>query len=328
MSPRSMKRLRRLRATPLLRGLVRETRLGADDLVWPLFVGEGLGERLAIESLPGQYRHSLDSLLRACEEAVAVGVRAACLFGVPLAKDAQGTGGWREDGVVQQALRALRSRGFPLVLTADTCLCQYTDTGHCGVVHDGRVDNDLTLPVLARTAVAQVEAGADLVVPSDMMDGRVAVIRRALDEAGHAQAGILAHAVKYASAYYGPFRAAVDSAPAFGDRRTHQMDPANVREALRSARRDVEEGADIVMVKPALAYLDVVRAVREAVDVPVAAYAVSGEYAMIEAAGRDGLVDRDAVMMESLLSMKRAGASMIFTYHAVDAARRLRQETA
>ena len=323
MSPSPL-RLRRLRGSPLLRDLVRETSLQPSHLVWPVFVADGLQGSEEIASLPGQRRHGIDSLLAACEDAVDAGVRAACLFGVPASKDERGTQAWAEDGIVQRALRALSDRGFPLLLTADACLCQYTSHGHCGVVVGDRIDNDETVPLLARVAVSQAEAGASVIVPSDMMDGRVAAMRAALDAAGRTDVAILAHSVKYASAWYGPFRSAVDSAPAFGDRRTHQMDPANVREAVRSARRDVAEGADMVMVKPGLAYLDVVRAVREAVDVPVAAYAVSGEYAMIEAAARNGWIARDAVLLETLLGFRRAGADAILTYHAVDAARLLR----
>jgi porphobilinogen synthase len=319
----SATRLRRLRGSPLLREIFRETAIQASDLCWPVFVAEGLAGPEEIPSLPGQSRHSIDSMLGACEAAAEAGVRSVCLFGVPRAKTEDAAAAWREDGIVQQALRALRSRGFPLVLMADTCLCQYTANGHCGLVRDGIVDDDATVPVLARVAASQAAAGADVVVPSDMMDGRVAAMRESLDAQGLGRTAILSHAVKYASAYYGPFREAASSAPAFGDRRTHQMDPGNVREAVRSARRDVAEGADAVLVKPALAYLDVVRAVRESVDVPVAAYAVSGEYAMIEAAGRAGWIDRDAVLLETLLGMRRAGASLVLTYHAIDAARLL-----
>lgn len=317
-------RLRRLRGSSLLRELVRETSLNASDLVWPVFVADGSAGPQEIASLPGQHRHDIDSLLRACEAASRDGVKAVCVFGVPDAKDEVGSQAYSENGIVQRALRALRERGFPLLLTADACLCQYTSHGHCGVVKGDCIDNDATLPLLARVAVSQAAAGAEVIVPSDMMDGRVAAMRQALDDAGHGNAAILAHAVKYASAWYGPFRSAVDSAPAFGDRRTHQMDPGNVREAVRSARRDVAEGADMVMVKPGLPYLDVVRAVREAVDVPVAAYAVSGEYAMIESAARAGLIARDAVLLETLTSYRRAGADVILTYHAPEAARLLR----
>ena len=314
-------RHRRLRENAVLRELVRETELRPQDLVWPLFVAEGLEGREEIASMPGQHRHGLDSLLRAAEQAVDAGVRSLILFGVPERKDAEGSGAWAEDGIVQQALRALRDRGFPLLLMTDVCLCEYTDHGHCGLLDGERILNDATLPLLARAAVSHAEAGADLVAPSDMMDFRVGALRAALDEAGHERVPILSYAVKYASAYYGPFRDAAGSAPAFGDRRSHQMDPGNRREALREAAADVAEGADLVMVKPALAYLDVLADVRAAVDVPVAAYNVSGEYAMIEAAARQGWIDRERVLLETLTAMKRAGADLILTYHAVDAAR-------
>jgi len=316
-------RPRRLRGSATLRRLVRETTLDASDLAWPLFVAEGLSGRQEIAAMPGQFRHGLDSLLSACEDAVTAGVGSVILFGIPARKDAEGSESWREDGVVQQAVRALKDRGFPLVVMTDVCLCEYTDHGHCGLVRDGRVENDPTLPLLARAAVSHAAAGADVVAPSDMMDGRVAALREALDAAGHGETPILSYAVKYASAYYGPFREAAGSTPAFGDRRTHQMDPANRREALREALLDVAEGADAIMVKPALPYLDVLREVRDAVQVPVAAYNVSGEYAMIEAAGARGWIDRDAVMLETLTAIRRAGADLVLTYHAVDAARLL-----
>ncbi len=321
--PARSHRPRRLRENPLLRELVSETRLDAADLVWPLFVSEGLKGREEISSMPGQHRHGLDSLLEACDEAVSTGLRSVILFGIPQSKDAEGSEAWAENGITQQAVRALKERGFPLVVMTDVCLCEYTDHGHCGLLDGTRILNDETLPLLARAAVSHAEAGADVVAPSDMMDFRVAAIRDALDEAGHELTPVMSYAVKYASAYYGPFRDAAQSAPAFGDRRSHQMDPANRLEALREALTDVEEGADMVMVKPALAYLDVLREVRDAVEVPVAAYAVSGEYAMIEAAAAKGWVDRDRIIMETLLSMKRAGADSILTYHAVDALRLL-----
>lgn len=320
-----IERLRRLRRTAALRRLVAETTLSPSNLCWPLFVAEGLAGSAPIPSLPGQSRHGMDSLMTACEHAVASGVAAVLLFGIPASKDATGSAAHREDGVVQKAVRALKDRGFPLVVMTDVCLCQYTDHGHCGLLSGGIVDNDATLPVLARVAGSHAAAGADIVAPSDMMDGRVAAIRRALDETGHADTAILSYAVKYSSAYYGPFRDAAGSSPSFGDRRTHQMDPANRREALRAARRDLAEGADIVMVKPALAYLDIVREIRDHVDVPVAAYAVSGEYAMIEAAAAAGWIARDAVLLETLLGMRRAGADIIVAYHAVLAARLLRE---
>ena len=318
-----LRRLRRLRASPALRTLVRETSLHASALVQPLFVKDGLSGREAIDALPGQHRLGLDELVRASEACAEAGIGGVLLFGLPASKDATGSQAWAEGGIVQSALRALKERALPLVVIADVCLCQYTDHGHCGVLAGGSVDNDATLPLLARTASSLAAAGADVVAPSDMMDGRVAAMRRALDGAGQAGTAILSYAVKYASAYYGPFRDAAGSAPVQGDRRTHQMDPANRREALRAALRDVDEGADAVMVKPALAYLDIVREVRDAVDVPVAAYAVSGEYAMIEAAARAGWIRRDELLLETLLGMRRAGADVIVTYHALDAARLL-----
>jgi porphobilinogen synthase len=314
-------RPRRLRRDDRIRDLVRETHVRADDLIYPLFVQETSNEPEPIAAMPGQTRHTVDSLLGAAEEAVEAGIEAVMLFGVPQSKDEQGSGAWDEDGVVQRALRALAGRGFPLTLIADVCLCEYTSHGHCGAIRDGDVDNDATLPLLARTAVSQARAGAHVVAPSDMMDGRVTVIRDELDEQGFDGVAVLSYAVKYASAFYGPFREAAGSAPRFGDRRSYQMDPPNVREGVREALADVEEGADVVMVKPALSYLDVIRAVREATRVPVAAYNVSGEYAMIELAAREGVLERRRVVEEVLVSIKRAGADLILTYHAVEAAR-------
>ncbi|RJO71068.1 MAG: porphobilinogen synthase [Myxococcales bacterium] len=313
-------RPRRLRDASLVRSMVRETRLSLDQLVYPLFVAEGKNVREPIASMPGQFRLSLDKLLIEAERMATLGVPALMLFGIPAAKDPQGSGAYADDGVVQQAMRALREAKLPLVVIGDVCLCEYTSHGHCGLIADNRIDNDATLDLLARTAVSQARAGADIIAPSDMMDGRVRAIRAALDAAGFVHTPIMSYAVKYASAFYGPFRDAAGSAPAFGDRRTHQMDPANGREALREAALDVEEGADIVMVKPALAYLDVIRAVRERVDVPVAAYAVSGEYAMIEAAAANGWLDRDRMIYECLTAVARAGADVILTYHAPRAA--------
>jgi porphobilinogen synthase len=308
-------RLRRFRRTAPLRGLVRETRLSLDQFVMPLFVAS---ELLRNEALPGMARFDLDGLLREVEGLASSGVRAVMLFGVPSEKDEEATGAWDEDGVVQQALRALRPRFPELVLATDVCLCEYTSHGHCGVVVDGEVSNDRSLEVLARTAVSHVEAGADVVAPSDMMDGRVAAIREALDEHGFESTPILAYSAKYASAFYGPFREAADSTPAFGDRRGYQMDPANVREALRECELDVEEGADAIMIKPALPYLDVIRAVREAFDVPVAAYNVSGEYAMVKAAARAGWLDERAAALEALTAIRRAGADLIVSYWTKD----------
>jgi porphobilinogen synthase len=303
--------------------MVRETELSSSDLVYPLFIVGGDGVREPIASLPGQHRLSVDEALREAERAVRLQVPAVLLFGIPEAKDAEGTGAWNASGPVPAALRALR-REFPdLLAIADVCLCEYTDHGHCGLIEGGEVHNDRTLPLLARAAVAYAEAGADIVAPSDMMDGRVGAIRAALDEAGFAGTAVMSYAVKYASAFYGPFREAAGSAPQFGDRRGYQMDPANVREGRREALLDVAEGADIVMVKPALAYLDVIREVRAAVDVPIAAYSVSGEYAMVKAAAANGWIDEERVVHEMLLGMKRAGADIILTYHALEVAERL-----
>jgi porphobilinogen synthase len=299
-------RLRRLRRTPGLRGLVRETRLHLDDFVMPLFVAP---EPLENPALPALGRHSLETLPREVEELVEAGVRCLILFGLPESKDEEATGAWEDDGIVQRALRDLRPRFPELVLITDVCLCEYTSHGHCGVVRDGEVDNDESLELLVRTAVSHVEAGADVVAPSDMMDGRVAAIREALP-----QTPILSYAAKYASAFYGPFREAADSAPSFGDRRGYQMDPANVSEALRECELDLAEGADAIMVKPALPYLDVLRAVRERFDVPVGAYNVSGEYALIKAAAAAGHLDERGAALESLTAIKRAGADLVVSY--------------
>jgi porphobilinogen synthase len=299
-------RLRRLRRTPGLRDLVRETRLHLDDFVMPLFVAP---EALANPALPALGRHSLEALPREVEELAEAGVRSLILFGLPESKDEEATGAWEDDGIVQRALRDLRPRFPELVLVTDVCLCEYTSHGHCGVVRDGEVDNDESLELLVRTAVSHVEAGADVVAPSDMMDGRVAAIREALP-----QTPILSYAAKYASAFYGPFREAADSAPSFGDRRGYQMDPANVREALRECELDLAEGADAIMVKPALPYLDVLRAVRERFDAPIGAYNVSGEYALIKAAAAAGHLDERAAALESLTAIKRAGADLVVTY--------------
>ena len=310
-------RLRRFRRSGPLRGLVRETRLSLDQFVMPLFVAP---DSLRNEALPGMSRHSVDDILGEVEELVRLGVQAVILFGVPEEKDEQATGAWEDDGIVQRALRALRPRFPELVLMTDVCLCEYTSHGHCGVIVDGEVHNDQSLELLARTAVSHAEAGADVVGPSDMMDGRVAAIRDALDDHGFESTPILAYSAKYASAFYGPFREAADSTPSFGDRRGYQMDPANVREALRECELDLEEGADALMVKPALPYLDVIRAVREAFDVPVAAYNVSGEYAMVKAAAQNGWLDERQAALESLTAIKRAGADLILSYWTKDLA--------
>jgi porphobilinogen synthase len=315
-------RPRRLRRTERLRAMVRETTLTPAHLVYPLFVAPGKGLKREIASLPGCFHFSVDEVAREAEAVEKLGIGGVILFGLPSAKDPVGSEGYADDGVVQQAVRAIRAACRDLIVMTDVCLCEYTSHGHCGVVEGGEVKNDSTLALLAKMALSHAKAGAHVVAPSDMMDGRVGAIRRALDEAGFADISILSYAAKYASAFYGPFREAADSAPQFGDRRGYQMDPANVREALKEVRLDVEEGADIVMVKPALPYLDVVRAVAEASDRPVAAYNVSGEYAMVKAAAARGWVDEKRLTNEILTSIRRAGADVILTYHAKDFARR------
>ena len=318
MSTFPVTRLRRLRRTGALRSLVRETRLDLADFVFPVFVAP---EPLRNEALPEFSRLTVEELAAEAEECARLGVPALLIFGIPEEKDERGSGAWDDDGIVQRALRAVRERAPQLVLITDVCLCEYTSHGHCGVLEGEEVANDDTLELLARTAVSHVEAGADAVAPSDMMDGRVAALRSALDEAGRESTPILSYAAKYASAFYGPFREAAGSAPAFGDRRGYQMDPANVREALRECELDVREGADALMVKPALPNLDVIRAVRERFDLPVAAYNVSGEYAMIKAAGAAGWMDEQAAALESLTAIKRAGADIIVSYWAKELAR-------
>jgi porphobilinogen synthase len=318
-------RLRRLRRTGALRGLVRETRLAPSDFVYPMFVAHGADRREPIEAMPGIDRLSIAHAVAEAGEALALGIPAVLLFGLPAAKDEEGSGAWDEEGVVQLATRAIKKAHPELLVTCDLCLCEYTSHGHCGVLRagpDGReVDNDATLKLLARTAVSQARAGADIIAPSDMMDGRVGAIRSALDEEGFAQTPIMAYSAKFASAFYGPFREAADSTPAHGDRRGYQMDPANGSEALREARLDVEEGADILMVKPALPYLDLVRRIKEDTGMPLAAYNVSGEYAMLEAAAARGWLDRRAAVLETLTSIRRAGADVVITYHAKEAAK-------
>jgi porphobilinogen synthase len=301
-----------------LRGLVRETRLSLDDFVMPLFIGP---TAFANDELPGLARHSVESVVHEADELVALGVKAVILFGIPDEKDEEGSGAYDDDGVVQRALLALRARHEELVLITDVCLCEYTSHGHCGVLDGDSVDNDATLDLLARTAVSHAEAGADAVAPSDMMDGRVAAIREALDDNDFAATPIVAYAAKYASAFYGPFREAAESTPAFGDRRGYQMDPANVREALRECELDVDEGADMLIVKPALPCLDVIRAVREEFDLPLAAYNVSGEYAMVKAAASKGLLDERQAALESLIAVKRAGADVVISYWTKELAR-------
>ncbi len=314
-------RLRRLRRSARIRGMVRETRLHPEDFVYPLFVVPGVGVKEEIPAMPGVHHWSVDRVGEEVSRAVELGVGAVILFGIPERKDDWASEAYNDAGTVQRAVAALKDRFPDLVVMTDVCLCQYTSHGHCGLIRDGVVDNDATLDLLAQTAVSHARAGADVVAPSDMMDGRVGAIRNALDENGFPHVAILSYAAKYASAYYGPFREAAHSAPAFGDRRTYQMDPGNAREALREVALDLEEGADLVMVKPALAYLDVIKRVRESFPVPVAAYNVSGEYSMIKAAAQRGWLDERQVTLETLLAIKRAGADLILTYHACEAAR-------
>jgi porphobilinogen synthase len=315
-------RLRRLRRTPVLRDLVRETRLDPADFVLPLYIEDGLEGRRPLPTMPGVDRLSISAAVQEAGEAVALGIPAVVLFGIPGHKDEEGSGAWDDEGIVQLATRAIKQAHPELLVVADLCLCEYTSHGHCGALRaDGAVDNDASLELLARTAISQARAGADIIAPSDMMDGRVGAIRGALDEDGLSDTPILAYSAKFASAFYGPFRDAVDSAPAFGDRRGYQMDPANGDEALREVLLDVEEGADMVMVKPALPYLDVVRRVKEATRLPLVAFNVSGEYAMVKAAAAAGYLDERAVVLESLTSIRRAGADIVITYHAKDAAR-------
>jgi len=314
-------RLRRLRATPVLRDLVRETRLDAADLVLPLFVQSGCSARTAIASMPGVERLSISTAVEEAGEAAARGLSAILLFGIPEDKDAEGAGAYDDEGIVQLATRAIKEAHPDLLVMTDVCLCEYTDHGHCGLIGaDGGVENDASVELIARTAVSHARAGADVVAPSDMMDGRIGAVRQALDDVGFSAMPIVAYSAKFASAFYGPFREAAESTPAFGDRRAYQMDPANGDEALREALLDVQEGADVVMVKPALAYLDVIRRVKDATKLPVAAYNVSGEYAMVKAAAAAGALDERAAVLEILTSIRRAGADIIITYHAKDAA--------
>lgn len=318
-------RLRRLRRTETLRRMVRETHITPSDLILPFFVVHGRGVRRPVGSMPGVYQLSVDELVRDVREAAGLGIPAVLLFGLPATKDAYGTEAYARDGIVQQAIRAIKDATPELVVIGDVCLCEYTSHGHCGVVENGEVLNDPTLELLGKMALAQAEAGAEIVAPSDMMDGRVGFLRRALDEHGHAGTSIMAYAAKFASAFYGPFREAADSAPQFGDRRSYQMDPANAREAMREIETDIAEGADLVMVKPALAYLDLLRRARERFDLPLAAYNVSGEYAMVKAAVANGWLDEQRVVLEILTGIKRAGADLIITYFAKDVCRWLGQ---
>ena len=314
--------MRRLRRTPVLRDLVRETRLAPEDFVLPLFVEAGLDGGAPITAMPGVDRVSISQAVREAGEVAALGIPGVVLFGIPADKDEEGSGAWDDEGVVQLATRAIKEAHPDLLVIADLCLCEYTSHGHCGLLRaDGAVDNDASLELLVRTAISQARAGADVIAPSDMMDGRVGAIRAALDEEGFADTPIMAYSAKFASAFYGPFREAADSMPAFGDRRGYQMDPANADEALREVALDIEEGADVVMVKPALAYLDVIRRVKDATRMPVAAYNVSGEYAMVKAAAAAGFVNERQIALETLTAIRRAGADIVITYHAKDAAR-------
>jgi len=314
-------RPRRLRRTAAIRDLVQETRLSARSLIYPLFVCPGSKVKDEISSMPGNYRWSVDLLAEECKAVYDIGIPAVILFGIPETKDEDGSGAYDPDGIVQRAVRAVKKAAPDLLVICDVCLDEYTSHGHCGLIKDGEVDNDSTLELLGKTALTQVEAGADIVAPSDMMDGRVGWIREELDDHEFGGIPILAYSAKYASAFYGPFREAADSAPKFGDRRSYQMDPANQREAMREIALDIEEGADIIMVKPALAYLDIIALARQGFDVPIAAYQVSGEFSMIEAAARAGWIDRQRIVLESLISIRRAGADMILTYFAKDVAR-------
>lgn len=315
------KRHRRLRSSEAMRSIVRENHLRIEDLIYPLFVIEGENIRQEVPSMPGVYQVSLDLLHDEIKEIEQLGIQAIILFGVPHDKDETGTGAYSDEGIVQQATRLIK-KSFPkLLVIADTCLCEYTSHGHCGVIHHHDVDNDASLKLLAETAVSQAKAGADIIAPSNMMDGFVTVIRQALDDAGFEHIPIMSYAVKYASSFYGPFRDAADSTPEFGDRKTYQMDPANRREAFREAQSDIEEGADFLIIKPALSYLDIVREVRNKYEVPIVAYNVSGEYSMVKAAALNGWIDEKNLVMEKLISMKRAGADLLITYHAKDVAK-------
>jgi porphobilinogen synthase len=315
-------RLRRLRATRALRGLVRETHLHPTDFVYPMFVAHGIDRREPIKTMPGIDRLSIAQAVSEAKEAAALDIPAVLLFGLPASKDEEGSGAYDDEGIVQLATRAIKDAHPELIVIADLCLCEYTSHGHCGVVRsDGTVDNDATLELLARTATSQARAGADVIAPSDMMDGRVGAIRAALDDEGYTDTPILAYSAKFASAFYGPFREAADSAPAFGDRRSYQMDPANGNEAVREAYLDKEEGADILMVKPALPYLDLIRRIKDETQMPLAAYNVSGEYAMVKAAAAAGYLDERATVLEALTGIRRAGADIVITYHAKEAAR-------
>jgi porphobilinogen synthase len=318
-------RARRMRANENIRRMVRETILTPSDFILPLFVIGGKNVKNPIESMPGHFQFSIDNLVKKAKEAKDLGIPAVMIFGIPDKKDPLGTSAYNKNGIVQKAVKELKNKVPDLMVITDVCLCQYTDHGHCGFIEKGKIDNDITIDLLGKIAVSHAKSGADMVAPSDMMDGRVAEIREALDESNKEDIPIMSYAVKYCSAYYGPFRKAAESAPKFGDRKTYQMDPANSDEAIREATMDVEEGADIIMVKPALAYLDIIHRVKEEIDLPVAAYNVSGEYAIIKAAAEKGWVDEKAVTLETLTSIKRAGANMILTYSAIEASKYLQE---
>jgi len=318
-------RARRIRGKEVFRRMVRETTLSVDDLIYPMFATYGRCVRKEISSMPGIYQQSVDNIVAEAREVHELGIPAVLLFGIPESKDAVGSSAFQESGVVQEAVRELKKELPELAVITDVCMCEYTDHGHCGIIKDGDVDNDATLELLCREALSHAEAGADMVAPSDMMDGRIQAIRETLDANGFTHLPIMSYAVKYASGYYGPFREAAESAPQFGDRRSYQMDPANRLEAIREAAMDVEEGADILMVKPGLPYLDIVREVRNEFNLPLAVYNVSGEYSMVKAAASNGWIDEDRVVMETMTAFKRAGADLIITYHARDVARLLKQ---
>ncbi|HZW38560.1 MAG TPA: porphobilinogen synthase [Ignavibacteriaceae bacterium] len=316
-----VKRLRRLRYSPIVRDMVRETVLSKKDFIYPMFVVPGENIKKEIKSMPGNYNLSIDNLVKECKELVQLGIPAVILFGIPSHKDEVGSEAYDDNGIIQRAVRAIKAEVKNLLVITDVCMCEYTSHGHCGVLNGEEILNDQTVELLAKEALSHAKAGADIIAPSDMMDGRIAAIRKILDDNGFYKIPIMAYSVKYASGYYGPFREAADSTPAFGDRRSHQMDPANSNEAMREAEDDIEEGADIIMVKPAGPYLDIIRRVKDRYEMPTAAYQVSGEFAMIKAAGANGWIDEERVMMESLYSIKRAGADMILTYFAKDAAK-------
>lgn len=326
MAPDVPRRMRRLRKNETIRNMVRETQLTTADLIYPMFVQAGIDTANPIVSMPGIFHYPLDAFEHALDEVAELGISSILLFGVPEHKDEHGSEAWSEAGIVQQAIQRAKRRHPQLYIIGDVCLCAYTDHGHCGVVHEGEVLNDESVKLLAKVAVSQAEAGADMVAPSDMMDGRVHAIRFALDQAGFTNTSIMAYSAKFASAFYGPFREAADSAPQFGDRRSYQMDPANGDEALREVRIDAEEGADVLMVKPAMSYGDIIYRAKQATGMPLAAYSVSGEYAMIKAAAAEGLIDEQQIVMESLTGMKRAGADLLITYHAKDLARWLKEQ--